>query len=138
MTQSDYLCLDIKSGCLYTSRHVHFLESIFLFAFPSPSLSEIYKQAPLATSNPPVIHIPTRPLVSVSLAAPPCLNPHQTTSSSDAQPPQPAASKTPPTLPNVHDDSSSESLLGPGMNSSNPISLFLLKPAKQNPTSQIR
>ena len=47
-----YLCLDLVTKHLYTSRHVVFNESKFLFSTTSPSLSASPSSIPSSVSNP--------------------------------------------------------------------------------------
>ena len=55
LTQSAYLCLDITTGRIYTSRHVQFVETSFPFATSTPAPTE-----PLSESSMP--HIAHSPL----------------------------------------------------------------------------
>ena len=51
-TQSAYYCLDTNNNCIYTSRHVHFVENTFRFAdktpLPPPISTLINEWAPLS------------------------------------------------------------------------------------------
>ena len=54
LTQSAYLCLDITTGRIYTSRHVQFVETSFPFATSTPAPTE-----PLSESSmPDIAHSP--------------------------------------------------------------------------------
>ncbi|CAA7020213.1 unnamed protein product [Microthlaspi erraticum] len=79
LTQCAYLCLDVATGRIYTSRHVQFVEDVFPFA-----VKYVLKSDAVQTEPPPLFLPPTPiPMTQVPListpslsAAPPEIGPH--------------------------------------------------------------
>ena len=69
LTQSAYLCLEIQSGRLYTSRHVQFIETSFPFSSLVLPSSTVVAESPTSPGQPPVTFVPTQ-IAHSSL--PPC------------------------------------------------------------------
>lgn len=79
ITQSAYLCLDAQSGCIYTSRHVQFVEDQFPFS-TTTSHKATTPESPIPTPSTQPSFI-TIPFQSRSLVPAPPLSPPSSDSS---------------------------------------------------------
>ena len=75
LTQSAYLCLHRETGCIYTSRHVQFLETEFPFATPITTPTPDRPTTPDHPTFHPPTQIPTRTSRTASLTSPTCSSP---------------------------------------------------------------
>ena len=76
-TQSAFHCLDTKTGRIYTSRHVHFVEDRFPFSSnTSQTHSDAESNSSSQTPSSRIIPLSTAPLVSAPPSPPPSTDPH--------------------------------------------------------------
>ncbi|KAG7543090.1 Ribonuclease H-like superfamily [Arabidopsis thaliana x Arabidopsis arenosa] len=127
LTQSAYLCFEVSTGRIYTSRHVQFVEETFPFAKKCTAATDMFSET--QTVQPlNVIPVLTRPTHIAPSNVPPCSGPHPSSASPpNSQPsssPAPmSSSSTSPNVDHVSDQVSSQaqvSASGPSQTGPNP------------------
>lgn len=119
LTQSAYLCFEVATGRVYTSRHVQFVENSFPFASkqPATSITEPQQPSPVTTNVVPLLPRPTQ---IAHHAPPPCsvLHSPPATPSHSLQPqssPEPVSQSS--STNNAHEEENISSSTGQVSNS---------------------